>query len=105
MKYLEDPKNCIWLCRLTPPTCIVIFGIFMLFLSRGKNESTKASLRTMKMWKKYNHLLLLKSQNRMLKSFKMAKRERPSKKKTRLSNHSELKLVFNRSKIKAISTS
>ena len=33
-----------WLCRILPFTCIIIFGILILFLSKGKNESLIVSL-------------------------------------------------------------
>ena len=39
MKFLEDPKNCMWLCRILPFICITIFGVLMLVLTKGKNES------------------------------------------------------------------
>ena len=39
MKYLNDPKYCLLICRVLPLVCFVIFGISFLLLLKGKNES------------------------------------------------------------------
>ncbi len=40
MKFLADPKNCMWTCRILPFCCITIFGIILLIPLRGVDERT-----------------------------------------------------------------
>jgi len=44
MKFFEDPKKCMWLCRILPFFCITIFIFFSFILSKRITVSVIAPL-------------------------------------------------------------
>ena len=38
MKFFENPKNSMWICRILPFACIAIFVFLLLVLKKGENE-------------------------------------------------------------------
>ncbi len=44
MNFLNEPKNCMWICRLLPFACFAIFGIIFLLRSEGTHGIVILSL-------------------------------------------------------------